>query len=265
MKTIQDAVVDFGGKWPETADSLSFYPDGKGCYSPYWVYFGDALSGQHICTRAEFEAEAKRMGFVNGYRWGVEYPTDGKKPELRDDVLVNCYGFDEYKYGEDVVSERQWDLMGKFIVTDERYKPADTSYLDAVSEATRTKPKQCWYDYDKQVAVALPPVGALVNFEWGGCNRGVVEVVAYRNHQNTIVMWNVERDAPDAADVMSSSFRPLDWNRKQDQERLEFVEAASKVLNVPEINSSVDVPFALRLAIDALFDAGCRFTENKAP
>lgn len=73
-----------------------------------------------------------------------------------------------------------------------------------------------WYDYDKQEATKLPPVGAVVNFEWGGYHRGAVEIVAYRNNGNTAVLWNVDRDAPDAAEVMSSSFRPLDWNRKQE-------------------------------------------------
>lgn len=28
-------------------------------------------------------------GFINGYRWGVEYPTNGKKPDLPDDIYID--------------------------------------------------------------------------------------------------------------------------------------------------------------------------------
>ena len=48
-----------------------------------------------ICNREQFEQRAHELGYVNGYRWGVEYPTNGKKPDLPDDVAISW--LDEYE------------------------------------------------------------------------------------------------------------------------------------------------------------------------
>lgn len=113
MKTIEDVVIRFDGLWQECFD-VGFAPLGL--------------------NRSEFESAAKRLGFVGKYRWGAEYPTNGKRPDLPDDVWVVCFGYDGVNCGDGRVFERRWDLMEKFKITDLRYKPADTSYLNAVSE-----------------------------------------------------------------------------------------------------------------------------------
>lgn len=72
-------------------------------------------------------------GFINGYRWGVEYPTNGKQPDLDGDVVVEMrhnYGA-WHGDGPDALGNFHCKSFCAFRITDERYKPADTSYLDA--------------------------------------------------------------------------------------------------------------------------------------
>jgi len=87
-------------------------------------------SDQIVCTVEEFQQRARELGYVNGYRWGVEYPTNGKKPDLPDDVLVK---FKHRNHGwiNTHLYAHLFNLNdAKFKITDTRYKPADTSYLD---------------------------------------------------------------------------------------------------------------------------------------
>lgn len=79
------------------------------------------------------ERHARELGYINGYRWGVEYPTNGKKPDLPDDavVCVNGSGLDFR------LEHLRIEAVHSFKITDQRYKPADTSYL--VSEIPESK------------------------------------------------------------------------------------------------------------------------------
>jgi hypothetical protein len=121
-----EVVHAFSGKWPH----------------PECVYMGEFLSNKtfstnnygddRICTKTDFYAAARELGYVNGYRWGVEYPTNGKKPDLPDDVVVEAES-PKFKIGEltpSKLSSWNWSFCIKFKITDTRYKPADTSYLD---------------------------------------------------------------------------------------------------------------------------------------
>ena len=42
-----------------------------------------------VCTPEEFELRAKELGWVSGLKWGVEYPTNGKKPDLDGDIIIS--------------------------------------------------------------------------------------------------------------------------------------------------------------------------------
>jgi hypothetical protein len=69
-------------------------------------------------------------GFINGYRWGVEYPTNGSKPDLPDDVIIQlstsmCRGALSVFAGSAMHAAKG----ASFKIIDERYKPEDTSYL----------------------------------------------------------------------------------------------------------------------------------------
>lgn len=116
-KDLDGFVVECNGAWPEGV--------------------GDSVRLGVLATsyfKSEFQQRAKELGFVNGYRWGVEYPTNGKRPDLADDVSVtyrlksdgswlkNSFRVDEWHWEETIMS---------FKITDERYKPADTSYLNS--------------------------------------------------------------------------------------------------------------------------------------
>jgi len=149
MKTIEDVVIRFDGLWQECFD-VGFAPLG--------------------ITRSEFESAASKMGYINGYRWGVEYPTNGKRPDLPDDLLVDRnYGY-RFEHGQAEVSCVDWLGCKSFKITDPRYKPADTSYLKKVSEAERfgimppmNINERCdlnnWHERGE-----LPPVGELCEF-----------------------------------------------------------------------------------------------------
>lgn len=87
-----------------------------------------------ICNREQFEHRASELGYVNGYRWGVEYELDGKGPDLPDDTLI--VWTDSVRSAETTCHGMNWVGVESFKITDQRYKPADTSYLDSVSEYT---------------------------------------------------------------------------------------------------------------------------------
>lgn len=66
---------------------------------------------------------------LNGYEWGKEYPTNGKRPDLPIDLeietLSNCGG----NWHKSIVGRPDWRFDGgmgdivKFRITDQRYKP----------------------------------------------------------------------------------------------------------------------------------------------
>lgn len=96
---------------------------------------------QSVCSTPAFQQRAKELGYINGYRWGVEYPTNGKKPDLPSDVKcsVKFIGNIAFSLASRSINNWPFDQTSHFKITDERYKPADTSYLDSVSEATESK------------------------------------------------------------------------------------------------------------------------------
>jgi len=128
-----------------------------------------SLDSLHLCTTEQFTKRAKELGFANGYRWGVEYPTNGKRPDLDVDVVVYGRNYCDGCGKVDKVKNFFWNDYYKFKVVDDRYKPADTSYLNASSQdqslthksADETIPRNNsdWYCYENQRALRLPDVG----------------------------------------------------------------------------------------------------------
>lgn len=71
------------------------------------------------------------MSKIN-YQYGVEYTTNGKKPDLPDDVIVNVNINGEWKGGEDpsdadAVWTWNWANVTEFCIVDDRYKPSQLS------------------------------------------------------------------------------------------------------------------------------------------
>lgn len=63
------------------------------------------------------------------YEYGVEYPTNGQKPDLPDDVLVDVE-YRELWRDTKLVSVGDWDwkdAITAFRIIDDRYKPAETA------------------------------------------------------------------------------------------------------------------------------------------
>lgn len=192
MKTIKDAVIELGGKWPK--EFISGYMS----YDGYRLYY-DA-TGYQVCEKTEFESEAKRLGYINGYRWGFEYQTNGKRPDLADDVKVRC----EYKNhsifeDSDIEScEHNWMDVTAFRITDQRFKPADTSYLNAstqVQSLTHSEKGLTHKSVDEQQYEPVIVTGAA--FACGGGGGGFMpKSEPYVCTENTENNWHERGELP---------------------------------------------------------------------
>jgi len=97
------------------------------------------LEGTISLTKEYFEQRAKELGFVGKYRWGVEYATEGNELDLPKGTKIKgvCYCGKTFSN-----HEAQWLHFGfveSFTITDERYKPQDTSYLQQKEESLKEK------------------------------------------------------------------------------------------------------------------------------
>lgn len=115
------------------------------------VYYSE----KYLFTRNEFNQRAKELGYVNGYKYGVEYETNGEKPDLPDDVLVEyksrIYG-DWSLSGADMVNSWVWHNATAFRICDGRYKPKEPSSQPEVD------------DWNGE---GVPPVGTHCEVTWG--------------------------------------------------------------------------------------------------
>lgn len=137
QELLDKAVVQFGGKWPEHCVVyvyMSHRPEIENtAYYPFYVT--NYKPEDYVCWHiSEFQHRASELGYVNGYRWGVEYELDGKGPDLPDDTLI--VWTDSVRSAETTCHGMNWVGVESFRITDQRYKPADTGYLDSVSEYT---------------------------------------------------------------------------------------------------------------------------------
>lgn len=124
-----------------------------------------------------------------------------------------------------------------------------------------------WYNYDKQQAIALPPVGAECEYtsQFFGTKKhynGTCKVIAY--YQNKVWVDVIGyNEFVISLDVIK--FRPLDWNRKAEAEKREFVEKAVSLIRGGSSSLIAEILNDHEGIAAKLYDAGCRFTENKAP
>lgn len=184
MKTIEDAVIELGGKWPSTDCKFMHEFLSKSVYG--CNNYGDAA----ICTKEQFESCAKRLGFIYGYRWGVEYPTNGKRPDLAEWMIVEIKKCEQVISGhiETLIKQGLFDDCTHFKITDLRYKPSDTSYLNAVSE----KPEIKQNDPDvSDLIIALSDASNLaVDLGLTDCARDIMEVcknIQAKSHREKVI------------------------------------------------------------------------------
>jgi hypothetical protein len=242
MKTLDDLVIGRNGLWFtleeaskafQQSDSLFMYDSGGSTTEP--VAVGVRLLGA-VISKEQFQQRAKELGFVGRYRWGVEYATDGKRPELADDVVVSAES-NLYKIGElsDAESAKwNWKVCVKFKITDQRYKPADTSCLDKPDSSLDNGAD--WYDYDNQKALRLPPVGSTC--KTGSANWSVL-IIAH--HDGKAVYWDYHFCEYESG----KEFRPLDHDRKAKAERKRVVDAVMR-----------EFPAANELILCDMYDKG---------
>ncbi len=227
MKTLDELVIGRNGLWftPEEAskafqqsDSLFMYDSGGSKTEP--VAVGVRLLGA-VISKEQFQQRAKELGFVGRYRWGVAYPTSGKNIELGADVLV-----DVERNGECLFTICKDTIYGErvsaFKITDQRYKPTDTSYLDKPDSSTDNGAD--WYDYDNQEMKTLPDSNSDVELLCGGVYRTRVEYIGIRGFK--VVFYRYDTHEIDHAELPTASFRPLDHDRKAKAERKRVVDAA---------------------------------------
>lgn len=194
----------------------------------------------------KYMEKKEELGYVGDYRWGVEYPTNGKKPELPEGLLVKWV--DRVTSSEARSDIMDWDGVLSFRITDERYKPSDTSYLvergmelvgqiqEKLESVTEKLEANSWWDYENDNPLSFPPAGirCLVSSpdhtsEWietfvvgtgedGAC---VFELMNYGRYDNAYDGWSVPE-----------RFRPLDYfTRKEvEAEKDALINAATDIL-----------------------------------
>lgn len=137
------------------------------------------VSGGYLVRRAS------ELGWISGFQWGVEYPTNGKKPDLPDDVYVDvkCHSTktDWKGYTDLKVSGVCWGNPNgyevpavSFRIIDSRYKPKQPKEQSKPSNgfaesATAIKkpgdalrPDNSWHEKSE-----LPPAGTECEYTIG--------------------------------------------------------------------------------------------------
>ena len=244
QEILDSAVHTLGGKWPNVFNM----PTKRTSIDGFYITGCGTITHKDHCEwfkEYEFENRARELGYINGYRWGVEYPTNGMKPDLPDDVVIAIEPSDNECLicGIVCVLNSQGffsDKNSALKITDERYKPVDTSYLDK-PESSLDSEVSCrdsgadWYDYEAQKAVALPPAGA--QCEWKGVRGGrwVLCEVIDKFHALEMVVFNTgdyRSNKYEILDLSGVEFRPLDHaTRKAEAEKKRVVDAVQQLVH----------------------------------
>ena len=223
----------------------------------------------------------------------MEYQVNGKRPDLPDDVRVELRYSKEGIWFDKTVADSRWLVGGvaSFRITDPRYKPADTSYLNAsaqpqslthseeglthkrdpqsVSESSESKCEaenvSEWWDYENDKAIKLPPVGAKCEVEfsnprfgWSGVSvdyigKDIVVVTALTDGDEVVL------DSDEGNFI--SKFRPLDHaTRKAEMEKKKAVEQGAEILCEAYKAMGKDEPYFYQY-MEALYAAGWRQTK----
>jgi len=278
---IEKAVVDQCGAWKYEnrcqlficLKSTGEFSEGSFCYASTGQYEldGKMKSKPHwefICTRSEFESTAKRMGYINGYLWGKEYPTNGKRPDLVDgiSVVVQVNMQAGFTGAFPMYMREDWSNVVLFKITDPRYKPVDEVSADALSQAqSLTHGEEGlahseWWDYEIDQPVSRPPIGVEVLLPPKFDEKSKAVVVGYFNVDT--VLYSNRADSYFGVSLDGNKMRPLDHaTRKAELHREKVIEAAVATLKNSGWTHMTNVSFK---AIDALLDAGMLVLPQKS-
>jgi hypothetical protein len=244
QELIDRAVEQFKGKLP-----LEYHPDDKihnvkyefytcednlmqKCWNEISAYF----YCKKVCSITEFQQRARELGWINGYKWGVEYPTNGKKPDLPDDIVVM---FHHLKEGNKPVDKLDFTLFDWFKIVDTRYKPVEQLVAKGQALCDKIEEKLSavdsvlnWYDYSQQKPIARPPVGEVVLYM--ACEEMLFEtrILAYHPEDKNTVWHEALSVFPDGKSYSTDSFtwfKPLDYATKYNElEKKRVVDAVMK-------------------------------------
>lgn len=233
QELIDKAVEQFSGVW-KGADNgvLYFNPSAKSPCHPFWLAYDKwDVYGQYVCTAGEFTQRARELGWINGYKYGVVYQANDKKPDLPEGALLEvtyvCGTKTKEKLNKTTFDFRpMYDPRPvSFRIVDERYKPVEVEQAASVKGET---PKKDLSDFSIQlssIAHELIDVG--------------------------------EVDYAKRLTELSKEIANKQRQKLADEEKKKFVDAACAILD----ENPTAMPNEL---LGMLYDAGCRFTENKA-
>lgn len=220
MKTIKDAVINLEGKLPRINNIFRGY-----CVSEGRLYFCGIISA--IGTIEQFESCAKRLGYINGYQFGKEYPTNGKRPELPDDVLVQVYFEGEWSKDSHRADTWSWiKHLTKFRITDPRYKPVDELVKEGIDLCNKIEEKLTEVDNNWHERGLLPVAGTKVELWIGGQYKEDVEFLCRRKFD--LVFWRFTNDSVDSASTPTAEVRPIRTEREKVIEAAVTICAAMK-------------------------------------
>jgi len=137
-EALDKAVIELSGVWPSASDcsnklsilAYTLYTDG-----PSEIKFKEFGT----IKRDQFTQRAKELGFIGKYRWGVEYPTNGKRPELKFMTVIevkrnDCLSWDSIQY---MIGDEDMSYVTHFKITDPALKPASSTASRIKSRAAR--------------------------------------------------------------------------------------------------------------------------------
>ena len=249
QELIDKAVQHYQGRLPKEINpgSSIVYYDQVDFYFISRLYFKQCCNHDgFVCTMPEFEQRARELGWINGYQYGVEYPTNGKNPDLPDDVWVEYVLVGGYE-GVGFVEELSFELnprgkedctMVKFRIVDERYK---TNQLDGTDVV----------DIDNSCHESDDPRKAQMK-EKSDLSFAITDAV------------NVAIDA--GLSGYAKKLQEVNRELLSESKRERFVDAAAKIM------TKADYEFTGDLGLDAenvtpmafaLFDAGFRAPSDK--
>lgn len=203
QELIDKAVEDLKGELPggrRNEESLSRSDWPHYFKSVHGIFLATGIcENNHVCEIREFTQRSRELGWCNGYKYGVEYETNGNKPDLPDDVIVQLRLPESTLYSKpDTV--KYWELYFHkcecFLINDDRYKP--------VEPAT----EKSWHEKGE-----LPPVGEWVEFdEYGNNNWVKVQIRGYWTERGNTSVWIQSVGKPN---VTKDKFRPLKTERER--------------------------------------------------
>ena len=249
QELIDKAVEELNGNFKPAQGSGYFVADGYLCS----LCDNDKYHYQRICDEDDFNQRSLELGWINGYKYGVEYQTNGKKPDLPDDVVIECFDGVEWWGGYDYnaeellrVKELKFDtaVTQKFRIVDRRYKPLNIP--PAPEQPVYKQPAEPKQD-DRFARGELPPVGAFVDVVGEvryGAGESNCEVIAHVENCAVIRMsWGL-------GCFENHCLKPAK------SERDKFIEAAIKMVT-PEGSEMISTNTASNW-FGKLYDAGFR-------